>query len=184
MRVLVGALYLILTLGAVAMVYPFLVMLGASTELQYEKSSPRDVPRYLYSETALFGKYAEDKYQGDMDAINAAYGTSYVTLQDIKPPAVTDPNTVRGLERFCVGPAGAVQKRGLRRRGGGLQSQPAAGSDTMRSSEPAFMAISGRWTQLQPGRRRFPDGLSAVRAAEQPCLDAGTDREKHRLEGV
>ena len=57
MRALIGALYLVLTLGAVAMVYPFLVMLGASTESQYEKSSPDLIPRYLYSETALLGKF-------------------------------------------------------------------------------------------------------------------------------
>ncbi len=102
MRVLVGALYLILTLGAAAMVYPFLVMLGASTESQYEKSSPEIVPRYLYSDTALFGKYAEDKYRGDMDAINAAYGTNSIALQDVKPPADTDPNTVREWNAFAA----------------------------------------------------------------------------------
>ncbi len=102
MRVLVGALYLILTFGAIAMVYPFLVMLGASTESQYEKSSPEIVPRYLYSDTALFGKYAEDKYRGDMDAINAAYSTNYVTLQDVKPPAQSDPNTAREWNTFAA----------------------------------------------------------------------------------
>ena len=102
MRVLVGALYLILALGAVAMVYPFLVMLGASAESQYEKSSPEIVPRYLYSDTALFGKYAEDKYRGDMDAINAAYGTSFVTLQDVRPPPQSDPNTSREWDAFAA----------------------------------------------------------------------------------
>jgi ABC-type glycerol-3-phosphate transport system permease component len=101
MRVLVGALYLVLTLGAVAMVYPFLVMLGASIESQYEKSSPEIVPRYLYSTTALLGKYAEDKYRGDMDAINAAYGANYAALQDIRPPAQTDPQTVRAWNAFA-----------------------------------------------------------------------------------
>ncbi len=102
MRLLVGALYLILTLGAVAMVYPFLVMLGASTESQYEKSSPQIVPRYLYSETALFGKYAEDKYRGDMDAINAAYGTRFAALQNVVPPAAADPSKVREWNRFAA----------------------------------------------------------------------------------
>ncbi len=102
MRVLVGTLYLILMLGAVAMVYPFLVMLGASTESQYEKSSPEIVPRYLYSDTALFGKYAEDKYRGDMDTINAAHGTNYAALQDIHPPSHTNPNIVREWNTFAA----------------------------------------------------------------------------------
>jgi ABC-type glycerol-3-phosphate transport system permease component len=102
MRVLVAALYLVLTLGAVAMVYPFLVMLGASTESQYEKSSPEIVPRYLYSQTALLGKYAEDKYRGDMDLTNASYGTNYAALQDIRPPSVSAPGTVTAWNAFAA----------------------------------------------------------------------------------
>ena len=101
MRVLVGALYLVLTLGAVAMVYPFLVMLGASTESQYEKSSPEIIPSYLHSQTALLGKYAEDKYRGDMGAVNAAYGTNYAALQDIRPPQAADSGMVRDWNAFA-----------------------------------------------------------------------------------
>lgn len=86
-RALIAALYVMLTLGAVTMVYPFLVMLSASVESQYEKSSYDLVPRYLHSPTALMGKYAEDKYRGDINAINAAYGTSYAALQNVVPPA-------------------------------------------------------------------------------------------------
>ncbi len=102
MRLLVAGLYLTLTLGAAAMVYPFLVMLGASAESQYEKSSPEIVPRYLYSETALLGKYAEDKYRGDMDAINAAYGANYAALQDIRPPAQSSSQTVHSWNAFAA----------------------------------------------------------------------------------
>ncbi len=102
MRGLVAALYLILSLGAAAMVYPFLVMLGASAESQYEKASPQIVPRYLSSDTALLGKYAEDKYRGDVDAINAAYGTRYAALQDVKPPEHTDAETVRRWDAFAA----------------------------------------------------------------------------------
>lgn len=86
MRALIGALYLVLTLGAVTMVYPFLVMLGASVESQYEKNTFDLIPRYLHSDTALFGKYAEDKYRGDITLINAAYGTNFAALQDVTPP--------------------------------------------------------------------------------------------------
>ena len=102
MRLLVGSLYVVLTLGAAAMVYPFLVMLGASAESQYEKSSPEIVPRYLYSSTALFGKYAEDKYRGDMDAVNAAYGMNYAQLQDVRPPAQDPAQAVRDWNAFAA----------------------------------------------------------------------------------
>ena len=101
MRALIGALYLVLTLGAVTMVYPFLVMLGASVESQYEKTSYDLVPRYLHSDTALFGKYAEDKYRGDIVQINATYGTGYAGLQDVVPPPSVASATVDAWDRFA-----------------------------------------------------------------------------------
>ncbi len=102
MRVLLGALYLVLTLGAVTMVYPFLVMLGASVESQYEKSSYDIIPRYLHDETALFGKYAEDKYKGDIPQINAAYGTNYAALTDIQPLANENGTQTAQWDRFAA----------------------------------------------------------------------------------
>jgi multiple sugar transport system permease protein len=102
MRALVGALYLLLALGAVTMVYPFLVMLAASTQSQYEKSSYDLIPRYLRSGRALFGKYAEDKYRGDLDQIKAAYGVDYASLQDVAPPAGVPPGLVRDWDRFAA----------------------------------------------------------------------------------
>ena len=102
MRALLGALYLVLALGAVTMVYPFLVMLGASVESQYEKSSYDLVPRYLHSETALFGKYAEDKYKGDVPQINAAYGTNYAALTDIVPPPSVSTENVAQWDHFAA----------------------------------------------------------------------------------
>ncbi|MDQ2800243.1 MAG: carbohydrate ABC transporter permease, partial [Armatimonadota bacterium] len=55
-------------------------------ESQYEKNTFDLIPRYLHSDTALFGKYAEDKYRGDITLINATYGTNYAALQDVMPP--------------------------------------------------------------------------------------------------
>ena len=100
MRALIGALYVILTLGAVTMVYPFLVMLGASVESQYEKTTYDLIPRYLHSDRALFGKYAEDKYRGDIVQINATYGTGYAGLQNVVPPAGTA--NVAAWDRFAA----------------------------------------------------------------------------------
>lgn len=86
MRLLVAFLYLILSIGAVTMVYPFLMMLGLSVESQYDQVSFALIPRYLYSAPALFGKYAEDKYKADISAIGDAYGVPFSKLQDVGPP--------------------------------------------------------------------------------------------------
>ena len=86
MRALVAALYLVLSLGAVTMVYPFLVMLGASVTSQYDQDKYDILPRYLRSDRALFGKFVEDKFGGDFGKINAAYGTKFAKWEDVVPP--------------------------------------------------------------------------------------------------
>ena len=95
MRALVAALYLILTLGAVTMVYPFLIMLGASVKSQYDQDKYDIVPGYLHSDRVLFGKYVEDKFGGDFGKINAAYGTSFAKWDDIVAPATSPARTPR-----------------------------------------------------------------------------------------
>lgn len=102
MRGLIALLYVVLTLGAVTMVYPFLVMLGASVTSQYDTNSYDLFPRYLHSRPELFGKYAEDKYRADMVAINGAYGTGYAKLQDVVPPANFDAARARDWDGFVT----------------------------------------------------------------------------------
>jgi ABC-type glycerol-3-phosphate transport system permease component len=99
-RGLLAVLYTVLTLGAVTMVYPFLMMFSASVESQYDISSFDIVPRYLHTTPALFGKYAEDKYKGDITAINSAYGTSFATLTDVTPPAPGDAARLKDWDAF------------------------------------------------------------------------------------
>jgi ABC-type glycerol-3-phosphate transport system permease component len=99
-RGLLAVLYTVLTLGAVTMVYPFLMMFSASVESQYDISSFDIVPRYLHTTPALFGKYAEDKYKGDITAINSAYGTSFATLADVTPPASGDAARLKDWDAF------------------------------------------------------------------------------------
>ena len=102
-RALVAALYLALALGAVTMVYPFLLMLSASVTSQYDQDKYDLVPRYLYADRALYGKYVEDKFGGDFTRINAAFGTSDATWDDIHPPPKSsDTAEVRRWNAFAA----------------------------------------------------------------------------------
>jgi len=103
MRLLVAFLYLILSVGAVTMVYPFLMMLGLSVESQYDQVSFALVPRYLYSPSALFGKYAEDKYKADIGAIGDAYGVPFAKLQDVGPPPASLALSPSAWDTFASG---------------------------------------------------------------------------------
>ncbi|MBV9851391.1 MAG: hypothetical protein JO250_17110, partial [Armatimonadetes bacterium] len=102
MRALVAALYVVLALGAVTMVYPFLIMLGASVTSQYDQDKYDILPLYLRSDRALFGKYVEDKFGGDFGRINAAYGTSFAKWGDIVPPPSNAAATARAWNDFVA----------------------------------------------------------------------------------
>lgn len=90
-RITIALLYLALSLGAITMVYPFLLMIGQSLESNLEQGSLAIVPAYIYDNDALFNKYAEAKYSDDMVKLNGAYSTSFIKLQDVHPPRNVDP---------------------------------------------------------------------------------------------
>jgi len=59
-RLLITAMYLVLTLGAVSMAYPFLLMLAMGTTGRPDYQDFRLIPRYWVSDAALFKKYLLD----------------------------------------------------------------------------------------------------------------------------
>src|SRR2546430_12925256 len=82
-RLLIAAIYVILSLGAVAMVYPFLLMISTSITSSTDTNEFRVIPRYLYELRPLFAKYVDDKYAGDLDTINALYHTSFKKIDQL-----------------------------------------------------------------------------------------------------
>lgn len=96
MRLVIGVLYLILTAGAVTMVYPFALMLGASVTSGADMNDLAVVPKYLYNTKAMFPKYAEDRYGGDLDLINDNYGTDFTKIENITPPSKQGSRTLVG----------------------------------------------------------------------------------------
>ncbi|MCL6520139.1 MAG: beta-galactosidase [Armatimonadetes bacterium] len=89
MRLLIAGLYIVLTLGAITMVYPFLIMLATSTKSGVDVNNYSVIPKYWYDDSILFAKFAEIKYAADMDAINGYYRTDFAKMEDIAPPQKT-----------------------------------------------------------------------------------------------
>lgn len=85
-RIVIALLYIILTGGALTMVYPFLLMLGLSVSSGADVNKYQIVPAYLYKTEALFPKYAEDRYAGDIEQINQLYGTEFPKIDDVAIP--------------------------------------------------------------------------------------------------
>src|SRR5690349_9766269 len=86
-RSLLAVIYVVLALGAVTMVYPFLLMASTSVTSSTDTNEFLVVPRYLYEETPLFAKYVDDKYAGEIETVNALYHTDFRRLELAKPPS-------------------------------------------------------------------------------------------------
>ncbi|MCX7803832.1 MAG: ABC transporter permease subunit [Planctomycetota bacterium] len=76
MRLLIALLYVLLTLGSVTMIYPFLLMVATGITSGMDSGEYRVVPRYLYDDHVLFAKYLETKY-GGMGLFNGLAQTRY-----------------------------------------------------------------------------------------------------------
>src|SRR5262245_14045357 len=71
-RVLIAAMYLVCVIGSAWMVYPFLLMLSGSVKTEVDIRQFDVLPRFFYDDAALFRKFEEQRYGGQLDAFTAA----------------------------------------------------------------------------------------------------------------
>ncbi len=64
-----AVLYLVLSIGAVTTLYPFLLMVSTGLKGPTDQNDNRLVPSYLTDRSTLLAKYLDDKYSGDPDLI-------------------------------------------------------------------------------------------------------------------
>lgn len=84
-----AALYLVLSLGAVTTLYPFLLMLSTATKSQsdFNDYAPaRLIPAYWREDSALYVKYLEDRYANNIDELNAAHHADYKKVAEVPLP--------------------------------------------------------------------------------------------------
>jgi multiple sugar transport system permease protein len=91
-RVFISVMYVLLTLGAITMIYPFLLMVSASVKTEVDKNELGIIPEYLYRDEKLYQKYLHDKYSGTISAdaafpgLNDTYGSDYIIFDEVSLP--------------------------------------------------------------------------------------------------
>lgn len=90
-RFVYGAIYAVLALGAVTMVYPLLLMLSGSVKSEADAHLISPVPEFWFDDTMLFRKYAESKHNARLDACRNAWGRPVRGWRSIGEPAAVDP---------------------------------------------------------------------------------------------
>ena len=100
-RLLFGCVYLVLGLGSISMVYPFLLMLGASVTSDTDFDQWRVIPRYLYNDLALYQKWMDDRYGEDFDVGRRAHRLEiphFRYLESIPPYSPDQPEMARRVD--------------------------------------------------------------------------------------
>ncbi|MCK5803744.1 MAG: ABC transporter permease subunit [Lentisphaeria bacterium] len=85
-RLLVYSIYTVLTLGAITMVYPFLIMIAGSTKSAVDVSEFGAVPKFFFNETMLYRKHVEGLFNESLDYLNTAYNADVASFESVLPP--------------------------------------------------------------------------------------------------
>lgn len=85
-RCLYGAVYLLLALGAVTMLVPLLVTVTGSMSGPNDKKIIALYPDFLFSDDALWSRYVDARYGGEIDSLRMAWGDPDADFFDIVPP--------------------------------------------------------------------------------------------------
>ena len=91
MRLLVFFIYVALIIGAVSMVYPFLVMLSGSTKSDLDAYSFDIIPTFLRDDELLYKKHIEGLFNESLSSLNMTYGSlsngaERLSFADVVPP--------------------------------------------------------------------------------------------------
>ena len=82
-KMLYGIIYVLLTLGGITMVAPFLIMVTGSLEPKADATDSMFFPAYLVSDKVLWERYIETKYHGVADLLRMAWDWPDGSFRDI-----------------------------------------------------------------------------------------------------
>ena len=90
-RLVYGAIFLILTIGTVTMVYPLMLMLSGSFKSEADIIRITPWPRFWFNDLILFQKYAESKYSVLLENVEMAWSEYVPAWYNIQKPSEVDP---------------------------------------------------------------------------------------------
>ncbi|MBA2482468.1 MAG: ABC transporter permease subunit [Planctomycetes bacterium] len=86
LRAVIAMLYIVLTAGALTIVYPLALMLSTSVTSSVDVDEFRVIPAYFHDDDVLFAKYLEEKYVRPA-MVTQAYGKEIFEFRELIPLA-------------------------------------------------------------------------------------------------
>jgi len=85
-RTLTWIIYFLLVTGGITMVYPFLVMISGSFKSEVDLRDYDAIPAYFHSDTALYRKYVESRYNESVRYYNINARQEVFSFKAVVPP--------------------------------------------------------------------------------------------------
>ncbi|MBC2593356.1 carbohydrate ABC transporter permease [Ruficoccus amylovorans] len=97
-----AAVFVLLSLGAVTMLYPLLLLVSGSFRSELDENELGLVPRYFYDGDALYRKFLEYKYEQRVGDLNAAHLSRDYSFAQAAPPSAGSETAARDLRAFVL----------------------------------------------------------------------------------
>lgn len=85
-RALIFSIYAVLVLGALSMLYPFLLMIAGSTKSALDTPDTRLIPAYLTHKDALYQKHIQGLFNESLQQMQIAYDSDALSFRDLDRP--------------------------------------------------------------------------------------------------
>lgn len=89
-----------LILGSITMVYPFIVMVSGSFRSEMDQSQLNILPTFWFDDAALYSKFIETKYNQDVASLNRSRNSTFFDFERTLPPAQPDIASATLLEQW------------------------------------------------------------------------------------
>ncbi len=85
-RILNSSIHLVLIIGALTMIYPFLLMISFSFKSNVDSTSLNLIPAFIYNDEALYKKYIESRYNEESSRLMDNYPGSWISFSEVSLP--------------------------------------------------------------------------------------------------
>jgi multiple sugar transport system permease protein len=99
-RILNISIHVVLLLGAITMVYPFLMMISASFNSSVDSQDFNVVPKYFFDNEMFYKKYVEARHNEESNLFNIQYKNRFLSFKNLKLPEKSDSNILRDWTEF------------------------------------------------------------------------------------
>ncbi len=95
-------IHLVLIIGSITMVYPFMLMLSSSVKSGVDSHKMDVIPAYIYNEKALYQKYIESRYNEESSRLMDNYPGNWISFREVELPEGHFPKIAEDFEEFIA----------------------------------------------------------------------------------